>query len=76
MRIVQHKTPHSERAAKSEPVEVIGLSQNNPIDVDVQLSSSPSQKTIMIESSQVAHAFKPVDSVPHKPINHIQQPRK
>lgn len=75
MRIVQHKTPSAERAAKGEPVEVIGLSQNNPID-SVQLSSSPTQKTILIESSQVAHAPKPASTVPHKPVNHIQQPRK
>lgn len=73
MRIVQHKNPSSERAAK-DPVEVIGLSQNNPIDA-VQLSSSPN-KTITIESSQAAHAFKPAASVPHKPMNNIQQPRK
>lgn len=75
MRIVQHKAPNSERAAKGEPVDIIGLSQNNPID-SVQLSTSPSQKTMTIESSQAAHAHKPAASVPNKPMNNIQQPRK
>lgn len=79
MRIVQHKTHNSERAAKADPVEIIGFSQNNPIDTNVQLSSSPNQKTITIEGSQVAHANKPAASVVrpnHKPVTHIQQPRK
>lgn len=58
MRIVQHKNPSSERAAKGEHVEVIGLSQNDPID-SVQLSSSPNQKVITVEGNQAAHAFKP-----------------
>lgn len=75
MRIVQHKAPNSDREAKSEPVDIIGLSQNNPID-SVQLSTSPSQKPITVESSQAAHGFKPAVSVPHKPMNNIQQPRK
>lgn len=76
MRIVQHKAPNPERAAKSDPVEVIGLSQNNPLEVNVAPSTSPTQKTIMLESSQVAHAMKPAAAVPHKTANHINQPRK
>lgn len=78
MRIVQHKTATKMEPGKSEPVEVIGFSQNNPIETNVQLSTSPSQKVIMVESSQAAHAIKePTRSnVPHRPINHIQQPRK
>lgn len=79
MRIVQHKTPNSDRAAKAEPVEVIGMSQNNPID-QVQLSTSPSEKSVAhIESAQAGHINKPPTNVPQnhaKPINHIQQPRK
>lgn len=75
MRIVQHKTPNTERAAKSEPVDVVGFSQNNPID-SVQMSTSPNQKTITLESGHAAHAHKPAASVPHKPMNNIQQPRK
>lgn len=76
MRIVQHKTPNQERAAKSDPVDVIGLSQNNPLDVNVAPSTSPTQKSIMLESSQIAHAMKPAAAVPQKPQNHINQPRK
>ena len=76
MRIVQHKTPNSERAAKSEPVEILGLAQNNPIDTNVTLSSSPNQKTIMTDHAQAAHQHKPAGAVPHKPVNNIQQPRK
>ncbi|CRL06302.1 CLUMA_CG018989, isoform A [Clunio marinus] len=75
MRIVQHKTPNTERAARSSPLEVVGFNQNNPIDSVEQISTSPSQKTT-VESSQVAHAPKPPVSVPHKPMNNIQQPRK
>lgn len=78
MRIVQHKNPNTERAAKGEQVEVIGLSQNNPID-SVTLSSSPTQKIVTVESSQAAHGFKPAEraeSVPHKPLHNINQPRK
>ena len=76
MRIVQHKAPNPERAAKSDPVEVIGFSQNNPLDVNVAPSTSPTQKTIILESSQVAHAMKPAANVPNKPLNTINQPRK
>lgn len=76
MRIVQHKTTGKTEAGKSEPVEVIGLSQNNPLDTNVQLSTSPSQKTVVVENNQSAHAHKPPASVHSKPANNIQQPRK
>lgn len=72
---MQHKTPNSDRAAKGEQVEVIGLSQNNPID-SVALSSSPTQNIATVESSQAAHGFKPAVTVPNKPLNNINQPRK
>jgi hypothetical protein len=54
----------------------LGLAQNNPLDTAVQLSSSPKQKTITVESSQAAHAPKPPQSHSVKPVNNIQQPRK
>lgn len=74
---MQHKTPNNERAAKSEPVDVIGMSQNNPIDQAVQeLSTSPDQKALNMENTQASHAFKPAASVPHKPMHTINQPRK
>jgi hypothetical protein len=79
MRIVQHKTPGKTEHGKSEPIDVIGYSQNNPIDTNVQLASSPNHKTIVVESSQTSHAYKAPASVPgdhYKPVNHIQQPRK
>lgn len=76
MRIVQHKTGTKMEPGKSEPVEVIGYSQNNPIDTNVQLSTSPTQRVIVVESSQTSHAYKPAVIVPHKTVNHIQQPRK
>lgn len=76
MRIVQHKAPNPERAAMSDPVEVIGLSQNNPLDVNVAPSTSPTQNTILLESSQVAHAMKPAATHQQKAQTHIHQPRK
>ncbi|XP_070503290.1 death-associated protein 1 [Chironomus tepperi] len=75
MRIVQHKNPNSERPGK-DPVEVIGLAQNNPLDTAVQLSSSPTQKSPIDTGSHVAHQQKPPINVPSKPLNNIQQPRK
>lgn len=76
MRIVQHKTPNNERAAK-DPVEIVGLSQPGPnIQGDVVLSSSPNSNHQSIEASQAAHHHKPPQSIPNKPMNNIQQPRK
>jgi len=75
MRIVQHKTTHSERAPHSEPVEIIGLNQNNPLDSAV-VSSSPNTKGSSVEQHHAAHAPKPPVVVQHKPQNNIQQPRK
>lgn len=54
----------------------LGLAQNNPLDTAVQLSTSPSQKTMTLESAHFSHAEKPPQSHPYKPVNHIQQPRK
>lgn len=78
MRIVQHKTPATERPAK-DPVEVIGLS-NPPPNVNTgevaQAASSTKHSDHSVEASQVAHAQKPPAVVHNKPVNHIQQPRK
>ncbi|XP_058831766.1 death-associated protein 1 [Topomyia yanbarensis] len=78
MRIVQHKTPSTERPAK-DPVEVIGLSNPAP-NVNtgevVQSSSASKHSEHSVEASQVAHAQKPVVQIPPRPVNHIQQPRK
>lgn len=75
MRIVQHKTPSSERDAKAEPVEILGLSQNNPIDT-VQLSSSPVVAHDPAVNIQASHALKAAINIQHKPNNIIHQPRK
>lgn len=78
MRIVQHKTPNSERPAK-DPVEVIGLSNPSP-NVNTgevaQSATSAKHSDHSVEASQVAHAQKPPAPVHNKPVNHIQQPRK
>lgn len=79
MRIVQHKTTGKAEPGKSEPVEVIGYSQNNPIDTNVVLSSSPSQRVVLNESNQSAQMQKPPSYEPQKHVHnthHIQQPRK
>ncbi|KAG5672341.1 hypothetical protein PVAND_002474 [Polypedilum vanderplanki] len=74
MRIVQHKSGHGHQPGK-DPVEVIGLSQNNPIDQAVQqLSTSPSSKTEHVHHA--AHQPKPPQNIPNKPVNNIQQPKK
>ncbi|XP_053687543.1 death-associated protein 1 [Sabethes cyaneus] len=78
MRIVQHKTPSTERPAK-DPVEVIGLSNPAPnVNTgEVVHSSSPNKHgEHLVEASQVAHAQKPAVQVPQRPVNNIQQPRK
>lgn len=54
----------------------IGLAQNNVLETNVQLSSSPNSKSPIDMGSHVAHQQKPPTSVPHKPMNNIQQPRK
>lgn len=75
MRIVQHKTPNTERAALSEPVEVVGLSQNNPLDQAVQnVSSSP--KSHNLDNQHASHAYKPPAAVQQKASHHINQPKK
>ncbi|XP_052873021.1 death-associated protein 1 [Anopheles cruzii] len=78
MRIVQHKTPSNERPAK-DPVEVIGLSNPAPnVNTGEVAQSATNPKTAehSVEATQVAHAQKPPAAVHHKPVNHIQQPRK
>uniref|UniRef100_A0A182N3W6 Death-associated protein 1 n=1 Tax=Anopheles dirus TaxID=7168 RepID=A0A182N3W6_9DIPT len=78
MRIVQHKTPSTERPAK-DPVEVIGLSNPSPnVNTGEVAETAKSSKHTdhSVEASQVAHAQKPPAAVHNKPVNHIQQPRK
>lgn len=59
MRIVQHKNPSSERAAKGEQVEVIGLSQNNPIDSgEFHVTFSPSWLDLLIRPNFSAIVVK------------------
>lgn len=74
MRIVQHKTTHNERAPHSEPVEIIGLNQNNPLVDSAVVSTTPNHSST--EQHHAAHGFKPAAVVPQKPQNVIQQPRK
>lgn len=78
MRIVQHKTPNSDRPGK-DPVEVIGLSNPAPnVNTGEVVQSATASKNAdhSVEASQVAHAQKPPAAIPQRPVNNIQQPRK
>ncbi|XP_037949083.1 death-associated protein 1 [Teleopsis dalmanni] len=76
MRIVQHKTPTIERAAK-DAEDCTGLTQ--PVAVNtMSVSGAPvkGNSDYTPQAAQVAHSPKPPVHVPHKPQINIQQPRK
>lgn len=76
MRIVQHKTPTSERVAKDQE-DCTGLT-NPPSVISGTVSGAPvkGNSDYTPEAAQVAHAHKPEKSVNIKPQINIQQPRK
>lgn len=77
MRIVQHKTPAAvERPAKDQE-DCTGLTNPPNINSEV-VSGAPikGHQDYTAEAAKVAHAAKPAQAVPHKPVPHIQQPRK
>lgn len=77
MRITQHKAPGAvERPAKDQE-DCTGLT--NPPNINSELVSGAPIHGLTDyseEATKVAHAPKPVQNVAHKPVPHIQQPRK
>jgi len=79
MRIVQHKTPNTERPAKSEQEDATGLtSPPNITPSNSTVSGAPDKgmATYTPEAAQVAHQPKPVQNVPQPRVHNINQPRK
>jgi len=78
MRIVQHKTPNTERPAK-DLEDVTGLT--NPPNITpsaLTVSGAPTKGNADYtpEAAQVAHAPKPPQNVPQPRVHSINQPRK
>jgi len=78
MRIVQHKTPNTERPAK-DLEDCTGLTVPPNITPSTTTVSGVTVKGVHdypTEAVQAAHAPRIPQSVPQKPMHHINQPRK
>lgn len=77
MRIVQHKTPTTDRPAK-DAEDCTGLTNPATVQNAVTVSGALAKghADYSPEAAQVAHAPKPAKPVDHKPQINIQQPRK